>query len=368
MAHAAVLTQAGQPLEIWDDVTVAPPQPGEVRVSIAATGVCHSDLSIVNGTSMTIGLPIVLGHEGAGVVEEVGAGVTKVRPGDHVVLSFKPICGECWFCERSEPHLCDSGGMNAMSGLQFDGTTRLTARGHEIRQLMMAGTFCSEIVVSALSVWKVPDDVPLTTAALLGCGAMTGFGAALNTASIRPGDNAVVIGCGGVGLNTIQGSRLAGAEQVIAIDVFDHKLELARQFGATHVINSKSDDAVDAVFDLTGQRGADHVFEVIGLRATIDQAITMTRQGGEAVLVGLPAFDVEFGANAPLFVFGGKTIKGSLYGSCDFGRDVARLLDHYRNGDILLDELISRELKLEQIGEAFDAMEHGEVARSVVVF
>jgi S-(hydroxymethyl)glutathione dehydrogenase/alcohol dehydrogenase len=362
---AAVLNGVDGPLEIRDDIEVADPGPGEVKIEIRASGVCHSDLSVQNGT-IPMPTPIVLGHEGAGVVLEVGEGVTTVAPGDHVVLSFVPNCGECYQCLRGQAYLCEKSAMAAMGGL-LDGTTRLTSGGSPLHQMACLGTFGSVAVVPEISTVKIPDDVPLDVAALIGCGVLTGVGAALNTATIRPGDSVAVLGCGGVGLNVIQGAKIAGAGKIIAIDMFDSKLEMAKQFGATDVLNAGSADAAGAVAGLTEGRGVDTAFEVIGLGPTIEQAINMTRQGGEAIIVGVPRLDVMLNLNAAFtFLYLNKTVKGCWYGSSNVKEDVPKLLGLWKDGQLKLEELISQEIAVEQVNEAFEAMVSGEVARSVI--
>ncbi|HYI62509.1 MAG TPA: Zn-dependent alcohol dehydrogenase [Acidimicrobiales bacterium] len=361
---AAVLTGVGTPLEIRDDVELAPPGPGEVRVRVEASGVCHSDLSVQNGT-IPLPTPIVLGHEGAGVVEEVGEGVSTVAPGDHVVLSFVPRCGECGPCRRGQPYLCDQAATAAAAGM-LDGTTRLTSGGAALHQMASLGTFGQQAIVPEISTVKIPADVPLNIAALIGCGVLTGVGAALNTADIRPGDTVAVIGCGGVGLNVIQGARIAGAERIIAIDKFASKLDMAKQFGATDLVNPDDGDTVGQVMSLT-QKGVHAAFEVIGLQATITQAVDMLRPGGEAILVGVPPLDVMLTFNAAFtFLYLNKTIKGCWYGSADVQRDVPKLIGLWQDGELKLDELISREISIEDINGAFEAMQSGEVARSVI--
>ena len=257
---------------------------------MVASGVCHSDLSVLNGT-IPLPTPIVLGHEGAGIVEEVGEGVTTVAVGDHVVLSFVPACGECYQCKH-EPGVPVREGRHAQAAAGLlDSTTRLTSQGAPLHQMACLGTFGPYAIVPEISTVKIPDDVPLDIAALIGCGVLTGVGAALNTANIRPGDTVAVIGCGGVGLNVIQGAKIAGATTIIAIDMLDSKLEMAKEFGATHTVNASEGDPVAACSAVNG-RGADVAFEVIGLGATMEQAINTARPGGEVILVGVPRMDV----------------------------------------------------------------------------
>ena len=251
----------------------------------------------------------------------------------------------------------------------LDGTPRFAADGVPVHQMAMLGTFAEETVIPEVSAVRVSADVPMKIAALLSCGVLTGVGAAMNTASIRKDDAVAVIGCGGVGLNVIQGAKIAGAGELIAIDRFDSKLTMARQFGATQTVNASECDPVAAVRDLTEGRGADVTFEVIGLEPTIKQALRMTRNGGETVLVGVPRVDMMLSVpTASTFVYSGKTLRGCYYGSSNVDRDVPKLLELYERGELKLDELISREIRLDELNDAFAAMESGEVARSVIVF
>jgi len=367
MTKAAVLVGVGQPLEVRE-VDVDEPHAGEVRVRMAASGVCHSDLSMQNGTLLTP-TPIVLGHEGAGVVESVGEGVTDLVAGDHVVISWVPQCGSCYFCSRGQPELCETTAMSVAMGCLLDGTTRFTADGQPLRQMTAAGTFSQLSVIPAISAIRIDPELDLGVAALIGCGVLTGVGAALNTAQITPGDTVAVVGCGGVGLNVIQGAAIAGAGEIIAVDVHPAKLDLARTFGATAVVDARQRDAVSGVMELTAQRGADVAFEVIGLQQTIDQTIGMTRRGGQAILVGVPRMDAA--VNVPAFfgvVLAEKTIRGCWYGGADVKRDVARIIGYDRDGRLKLDQLISQTVALEQVNEAFDALTGGEVARSVIAY
>lgn len=368
MTRAAVLSAAGQPLEIRDDVEVAAPHANEVKVRMAAAGVCHSDLSMCDGTLMAP-MPIVLGHEGAGVVEEVGEGVTRVEKGDRVVISWVPQCGECFFCLRHQSHLCERASAAIASGGLLDGTTRLRSRGAPLHQMSAAGTFADLTVVPECGVVKVDDDLEMGLAALLGCGVLTGVGAATRTADISPGDTVAVLGCGGVGLNVVQGARIAGADRVIAVDTNPAKLELAERFGATAVVDASAGDPISAVMRLTGQRGADVVFEVIGLPHTIDQAVTMTRRGGQTVLVGIPRMDTML--SLPAFfgvVLAAKTITGCWYGSSNVQEDVPVLVDLYRKAQLELDGLVSRSVALKDVNAALDALRAGEVTRTLIRF
>ncbi len=367
MTKAAVLTGVDTPLVVRDDITVASPGPHEVRIKMGASGVCHSDVSVSNGT-IPLPTPIVLGHEGAGVVTELGEGVTRVAVGDHVVLSFVPNCQECYYCKRGQGFLCEKSAMQAAGGM-LDGTTRFSSPDGPLFQMACCGTFSEESIVPDISVVKIPDDIPLKIAALIGCGVLTGVGAALNTADIRPGDSVVVIGCGGVGLNVIQGAKIAGAEKIIAIDMFESKLAMAKQFGANYVIKADDGDPVAKVLELTDGRGADTSFEVIGLGATMEQAINTTRNGGEVVLVGVPRLDVFLNLNAAFtFLYLAKTVKGCWYGSSNVNEDVPKLIQLYKDGQLDLEDLISREIQVEDVNDAFAAMVAGEVARSVITY
>ena len=366
MPKAAILYEANKPLEVAD-VEVLPPKRGEVLVKVAAGGVCHSDLHVIKG-DLGAPLPVVLGHEGAGVVVEVGEGVTTVQPGDHVILLWRASCGQCYFCNRGRPALCDLGTGIRWSGRLPDGTTRFRLGGEEIRHFAGVSSFSEYTVLLEEAVVPIRRDVPLHKAALVGCAVMTGVGAVINTAKVEPGSSVVVIGAGGVGLNVIQGAALAGAERVIAVDLLDNKLEYARQFGATHTVNARQADVVEAVKELTEGRGADYAFEVIGLPQTIRQAYEVVRRGGTAVVVGVAPTGAEVSLNAASIMLQEKTLRGSLYGSCVPRVDIPRMLGLYVAGKLKLDELISREYPIEQINEAFAALERGEVARSIIRF
>lgn len=375
-ARAAVLTGLGQPLEVWPDVAVEEPRAGEVRVRMAAAGVCHSDLAMATGT-IPVPLPAVLGHEGAGVIDAVGpgidgTGVDGLAVGDLVVVSWVAQCGDCFYCRRGQAQLCAQATVAMSSGGMLDGSVRFASprsASGRIYQALGSGTFADATVVPAIGAVKVPPDLDPIVAALLGCGVVTGVGAALNTASIRPGDAVAVIGCGGVGLNVVQGARMAGAARIIAVDVHPAKLELARTLGATDTVDAAATDAVGAVMDLTAQHGADVVFEVIGRQQTIEQALAATRRGGQAVLVGIPAMDVVLQIPAMVgIVLSEKTVKGCWLGSADLRRDIPRLVERYRAGELLLDELVSRRIDLAEVNGALAALGSGEVARSVIVY
>jgi S-(hydroxymethyl)glutathione dehydrogenase/alcohol dehydrogenase len=303
-------------------------------------------------------LPAVLGHEAAGVVEKVGDGVTHVQPGDHVILLFVPFCGTCDYCTTGRPNLCPRG-----RGLA---PTTLKIGDRVVPSFLSMSSFAEYMMVPESGVVNIRKDVPLSVAALVGCGVMTGVGAAINTAKVEPGASCAVIGTGGVGLNVIQGCSLAGAEKIIAIDVNPNKLEMAREFGATHFVNASNEDPIAKVRELTGG-GAHYAFEAIGLPAAIKQAFDMVRSGGEAVVVGMAPLGSEATISAPAFLQE-KVLRGCLYGSTRPRYDMPRLLDLYMSKRLKLDELVSRTYPIEGINDAFSAMKAGEVARSVIVF
>ncbi len=360
--RAAVLYQRRTPMVI-EEVDLPEPEPGEVQVRIVASGVCHSDYHHWERDTWSQ-LPLVLGHEAAGVVEAVGPGVTSVRPGDHVILAFGNKCGECFFCRRGQPYLCTPapGARVAMRG------PRLRRGDTLIHQFTGIGSFAERTVVPVTNVVPIPPDVPLDCAALIACGVTTGVGAVINAARVEPGSSVLVIGCGGVGLNVIQGAALVGAARIIAADLRDHKLELARQFGATHLINASREDVVSRARDLTDGYGVDYAFEVIGHPATILQAYEATRKGGVAVVVGVAPEEAEVSLNAVGLMRTARTLMGTAYGNARPAVDFPRLLDLFRAGRLKLRELISHRFTLDQVNEAFRALQAGEVARGVIVF
>ena len=361
---AAVLYEPRQPLLI-EDLQLDPPQAGEVRVQVAANGVCHSDLHVMTG-DMRMPLPIVLGHEGAGIVTEVGPGVRSVQEGDHVVLCFQPVCGICQACTQGRPNLCET--RPRALGVLLDGTTRLHKNGQRVHHFAYTASFAEETVVPESCAIKIRPDIPLDRACFVGCAVMTGVGAVINTARVRPGSTVAVLGCGGVGLNVIQGAALAGAYQIIAIDVLDNKLAFATHFGATHGINANQDEPVKAVQDLTHGRGVDYAFEVISSAKTIELAFRMTARGGVCTIVGVAPEGARISLNPNVFTLMEKTLQGSYYGSTRPRVDMPRLLDMYMHGKLKIDELVSRTFTLAQVNEAYEVLQAGGVARSVVKF
>ncbi len=363
---AAILYGAKTPLKV-EDVDLEAPRRGEVLVRVAAAGVCHSDYHIMTG-DLTTPLPAVLGHEGAGVVEAVGEGVTTVEPGDHVVLLFRANCGRCEFCSRGRPALCGATRKMRASGRFEDGTTRLKRHGAEIRHFAGVSCFAERTVVLEQALVAIRKDVPLEVAALVGCAVMTGVGAVANTARVEPGSSVLVIGAGGVGLSVVMGAHLAGASPILVADVKDSKLEMALDFGATHTIDASHLDVVEATREITGDEGVDYAFEVIGNSATIAQALKAVRRGGTAVAIGLAPQGALVTIDPLDLVFQEKTLRGSFYGSTRPHADMPRLLDLYQAGRLPLQRLVTARYPLERINEAYDAMIAGEVARSVIVF
>jgi S-(hydroxymethyl)glutathione dehydrogenase/alcohol dehydrogenase len=359
--RGAVLTEVGKPLEIRDDLVLRDLGPGEVLVRLRASGVCHSDLSLQNGT-LTAAPPVVLGHEGAGEIVATGPGVTDVSAGDHVILVWIPPCGACALCLGGQPQLCTVARL-----ARADQVSPLSGPDGPIALGLGIGTFGEQTVVPRNAVVPIDADVPFDVAALVGCGVMTGVGAAINTAQVTPGSTVAVIGCGGVGINVIQGARLAGAATIAAVDRMDSKLEMASRFGATDLIR---DGALgDAVGRLTTSgAGFDYVFEVVGRSATIRAAWDATRRGGTTVIVGAGSRTDMVSFSAGELFNSEKKLLGSLYGSADVRTDFGRLLRLWKAGRLDLTGLVSRKITLDGVNDAFAAMEAGEVVRSVIEY
>jgi S-(hydroxymethyl)glutathione dehydrogenase / alcohol dehydrogenase len=345
-----------------EQVELDPPKAGEVKIKMAAAGVCHSDLSVINGT-IPHPLPAVLGHEGAGVVEQVGEGVTHVKPGDHVIMSFVPNCGRCFHCVRNEAFLCRA---NPRGGMMVDGTARLKLGEKPLAAFCALGNMAEHVVCPAISVVPVSKDVPLQVAALIGCGVTTGVGAAINTAKVAPGSTVAVFGCGGVGLAAIQGARIAGAARIFAVDLSDEKLELAKRFGATDVL--RGEDAPKALLAQTGGMGVDYAFEAIGNGAVVEAALNATRRGGTAVAVGVGKLSDQIKLNALVFPLSGKTLCGCMFGSANPQHDFPKLLDLYRSGKLDLEGMVTRTYTIDEAPQAFQDLEKGVNARGVIVF
>jgi S-(hydroxymethyl)glutathione dehydrogenase/alcohol dehydrogenase len=364
MPRAVVCRELNKPVNV-EDVRVEKPRAGEVMVRMVASGVCHSDLSVVNGT-LPIPLPSVLGHEGAGIVEQVGPGVARVKKGDHVILSWIPSCGRCRFCILGSPQLCTNAGYANFGRLKDGATSVRDSQGADLNMMTATATMSEVSTVPEESVVPIDPDMPLDRACLVGCGVMTGVGAVFNTARFEAGSSAVVFGAGGVGLNVIQACALAGAEQVIAVDVVDRKLEFARTFGATHTINATAQDPVMAAKALTGGLGPDYGFEVIGNPATIQQTHAAIRPGGTAVIVGVGRLTQFAQLNVLTLPLEEKRLIGSKYGSARPLVDFPKLCRLYRQGRLKLDELVTATYPIDDINRAFADMEAGVNARGVI--
>lgn len=356
-SKAAVMYGVNQPLVI-EEIEVDDPQAGEVLVKTSASGVCHSDLHFMEGNYPTA-VPIVLGHESAGVVERVGEGVTNVKAGDRVVVAFVASCGFCDNCVQGKPYLCNNSQTLGRMG-------RISLNGNSMPQFANMSAFADYQLVSANACVHVPDDVPMEAAALVGCSVMTGVGAVTNTAKIQAGETVAVVGVGGVGLNVIQGAKLAGASRIIAVDLLENKLAAAREFGATDVVDGSQGDAVAEVMNMTGG-GVDWAFEAIGLTQTAEQCFGMAKRGGRAVVVGMVPVGSTVNLPGPAFLQE-KGIIGSFYGSTRQTHDMPWLMELYRQKRLKIDELITRRWPLDQINEAYDALKAGEVNRSVLTF
>ncbi len=359
---AAVLRSSDSVLPVIGIENVDIDRPGkyEVMVQTMASGVCHSDLHYLQGKSR-MAMPAVLGHEGAGIVEAVGDGVTYVKPGDHVITCVSTFCGACEYCLAGMPHRCI--GRAATSRREGE-PSRLTQNGERVGQHGGLGTFAEHMLVHENSVVKIRDDMPLDRAALIGCGVTTGMGAVLNTAHVEAGTAVAVFGAGGIGLSAIQGARIAGARTIISVDVNEYKLRTAREFGATHTIDASAEDPVQAIRTLT-KGGVDYSFEAIGLKQTVMQCFESIRTEGTATVIGLMPVGETLELDGRMF-FRGK-FQGSMMGSNRFRIDMPRYIDFYMQGKLRLDEMITRRGHLEDLPEAFRAMEAGEVVRTVLV-
>lgn len=364
--RAAVVSAVNAPITI-EQLDLDPPARGEVLVRIAACGVCHSDYHLVTGGTRHP-LPVVPGHEGAGIVETVGEGVTAVVPGDHVVLNWAPACGRCFYCAHGKRNLCDAFAGPMWQGTMPDGTPRLHLDGKPVYHYCSLAAFAERAVVPQETCVVIRKDFPLTTAALVGCAATTGVGAVLYTAGVQPGESVAVFGCGGVGLSVVMGARLAGAETIIAIDRLPRKLDLARRCGATHTVDSSETGPIEAIRRLTSGRGADAAFEAVGIPELQADCVEAVRPGGRAVLVGLSPMSSVTSISGARLTREEKAVLGSYYGSSDPARDFPLLIDHHIAGRLDLNSLVTRTYRLDEINEAFRAMLAGDVARGVVAF
>lgn len=357
---AAVCYEFGKPLVI-EDVLLGPPQANEVRVKLSACAICHSDILFIDG-AWGGRLPAIYGHEAAGVVTEVGPGVTLAKEGDPVVVTLIRSCGRCFYCERGKPQLCETA-------FRLDKEWTLhTKDGEPIKQALRTGAFAEEVVVHESQVVPVPADIPMDSASLLACGVITGYGAVVNTAKVPAGSSVVVIGAGGVGLNSVQGAALSGATPLVAVDLLDSKLEVARSLGATHGINATREDVVKRVKELTTGRGADYVFVTVGSGQAMQQGATLLRKAGTLVLVGMPASGVKLAIEAVNFAGDEQHLLGSKMGSTRLRLDMPKLVALYQQGRLKLDELVTKRYPLEEINEAIAAARRGEALRNVIVF
>jgi S-(hydroxymethyl)glutathione dehydrogenase/alcohol dehydrogenase len=361
--RAAVLTAVNKPLEIME-LEQEGPKAGEARVKVRAAGVCMSDWHIMIG-DWPLPLPMVLGHEAAGEVVEVGPGVAHVKPGDHVIFSFRPNCGYCAYCSRGRTVLC-TGHDDTPRWRMHDGTSRVKLNGEPVNQMARIGTFAEHVVCPAEQLVAIRKDVPWAHAAIIGCSVATGVGAAIRHAKVEAGSSVLVVGCGGVGLNVVQGARLAGAKTIIACDLLDNKLQMATNFGATHIVNASRQDVIKTVKEITGL-GVDYAFDAIGTGPTVVQIVDALAPAGHAVIVGIPAFSATAPVNPSQMVYGEKTVSGTYYGSIRPTVDFGVLADLSLERRLNLDDLISRTYTLDEINEGFQLMAKGQVARGVIM-
>jgi Zn-dependent alcohol dehydrogenase len=357
--RAAVCRAFGQPLAI-EEIDLAEPAQGEIRVKIKACAICHSDVFYWEGAWGGT-LPAVYGHEAAGVVEAVGPGVTRVKVGDPVVATLIRSCGFCPSCAGGSPVFCEEV-------FDLDRVSPITAQGESVVHGMRIGAFAEHVIVHHSQVEKIPADLPFDVASLIACGVLTGYGAVVNTAGLGAGRSAVVIGCGGVGLNSVQGARVAGASPIIAVDVVDSKLEAAKSFGATHAINAKTEDVAARVAEITGGAKADYVFVTVGVKGAAEQAISLMKRAGAVVLVGMPPSGVHATFDPGWLAADGQRILGSKMGSARLPVDVPKIVELYREGRLKLDELITERFPFEQINDALASARGGKALRNVVTF
>jgi S-(hydroxymethyl)glutathione dehydrogenase/alcohol dehydrogenase len=349
-----------------EEVEIAEPGPGEVRVKIAASGLCHTDWETMHGFQ-PINLPAIIGHEGAGVVHAVGPGVTRVKVGDHVVCSWSPNCGHCFYCDQGQPILCEKARQANAAGLLFDGTTRMFRNGDPIYYYSLVSSHAEYNIVPEQAAVPIRKDFPLDRAALLGCAVMTGYGGAVHAARIKPGASVVIIGCGAVGLSAIQGARLCNASIIVGVDINPLKLQWAEQFGATHVVDASQEDPAAVVRKLTQGRGADTAIEAAGQNISLRQTLEASRPGARVVILGKTPFGQEVSLPFNLLM-GEREIVRTSYGMSRPRVDFPRLADLYMEGKLLLDPMMTMRLPLERINDGFAALEQGNVARALVIF
>ena len=358
---AAVLREAHKPLSV-EDVDIADPIGHEVLIRTSAAGVCHSDVHFQQGL-YTCEMPAVLGHESAGIVEAVGPDVIYVKPGDHVITCLSVFCGHCRYCTTGRPNLCED--RESTQRKETD-TPRLSRDGETFFQFANLSSYAEQLLVHEHAVCKICEDMPLDKAALIGCGVTTGVGAALNTAKVEPGSTVAVIGCGGIGLSAVQGARIGGAGRIIAVDTVSSKLQLAKELGATDLVNARDGDPAEQVMDLTGG-GVAYSFEAVGLKETAEQAFRMLEVGGTATIIGMIPQGTKIELTGHDFLRERK-LQGSSMGSNRFRVDMPRYVDMYLAGNLKLDEMITRNITLDEINDGFEALLQGEVARQMIVF
>lgn len=366
--RAAVAFEAGKPLEIVE-VDLEGPQAGEVLVEIKATGICHTDEFTLSGADPEGAFPAILGHEGAGVVQEVGPGVTSLKPGDHVIPLYTPECRECEYCLNPKTNLCQAIRSTQGQGVMPDGTSRFSYKGEKILHYMGCSTFANHTVLPEIALAKVNKDAPFDKICYIGCGVTTGIGAVINTAKVEIGSNVVVFGLGGIGLNVIQGARLAGANMIVGVDMNNAKEEWGRKFGMTHFVNPQDhgDKLVDHIVELTGG-GADYSFECIGNVNVMRQALECAHKGwGESIIIGVAGAGQEI-STRPFQLVTGRSWRGTAFGGARGRTDVPKIVDWYMDGKIDIDPMITHTLSLEDINKGFDLMHEGKSIRSVVVF
>ena len=362
---AAVLNKVNEPLTI-DTLEMAPLSPTDVLVKVKASGLCHTDLEVIQG-SLAYPLPIVLGHEGAGIVEAVGSDVTQVKVGDHVICSWNPHCGHCYYCERDQPILCEPFARNQPKGFLLDGRSRMKRGGDQVHHYSVTSTHAEYTVVPESGAIAIPREIPFDRACIIGCGVMTGVGAAVRKAKVEAGASVVVIGCGAVGLNVLQGAKLTDAGRIIAVDVGKAKLDRAVQFGATHTVDGSVGNALDEIKALTNGRGADYVFEAAGNKNTFRFSVEAVRPGGQVVWLGKINVNEEVSFRWGSLM-GEKRIVRSSYGEARPRRDFPWLAGEYLKGKLKLDELITNRIRLDQINDGFASLARGEGIRTVVMF
>ncbi len=362
---AAVLHTAPGPLVI-EEVEIADPGPGEVRIKLAASGLCHTDWETMHGFQ-PVNLPAIIGHEGAGVVDAVGPGVTRVRVGDHVVCSWSPNCGHCFYCDQGQPILCEVAREANANGVLFDGATRMRWHDQPVYYYSLVSSHAEYNIVPEQAAVPVRKDFPLDRAALLGCAVMTGYGGAVHAGHIKPASSVVVVGCGAVGLSAIQGARLSGASTIVGVDISPLKLNWAKKFGATHIVDSTQEDPVQVVRKLTQGRGADTAIEAAGHNITIRQTLEAARPGARVVILGKTAFGQEISLPFTTLM-GEREIVRTSYGMSRPRIDFPHLADLYMAGKLFLDEMMTMRLPLTAINDGFAALEQGNVARALVIF